>query len=86
MESGTPVYFELYGDGPHLLRRIVLDPLSIAEEFSGLTAHGVVLTGAYTDADGNHILIMYDNNSRDYANGSCDIIYIDPNQDLKEVL
>lgn len=78
LENGTPVYFELYGDGPHMLRRIVLDPISIAEDFSDLTAHGVVLTGAYTDGNGNHILIMYDNNSRDYVNGGCDIVYIDP--------
>ena len=32
------MYFELYGDGPHLLRRVLLDPVSIASEFDELTA------------------------------------------------
>lgn len=76
--SGTPVYFELYGDGPHLLRRALTDPASIVTEFDDLTAHGVLLTGAYTDGSGNHVLITYDNNSTKYVNGSCNIIYIDP--------
>lgn len=78
LESGTPVYFELYGDGPHLLRRFLTEPATIITEFDDLTAHGVLLTGAYTDGNGNHILIMYDNNSTKYVNGSCNILYIDP--------
>ena len=78
LESGTPVYFELYGNGPHLLRRLLLQPTSIIRQFDDLTAHGVLLTGAYTDGRGNHILIMYDNNSMRYADGTCSILYIDP--------
>ncbi len=78
LAGGTPVYFELYGDGPHLLRRVLLDPVSIATEFDELTAHGVLLTGAYTDGNGNHVLIMNDSNSTKYVSGGCDVLYIDP--------
>ncbi len=78
LEGSTPVYFELYGDGPHMLRRFLTDPVSIIKEFDDLTAHGVLLTGAYTDGNGNHMLIMYDSNSMKYVEGTCSILYIDP--------
>lgn len=78
LESGNPVYFELYGDGQHLLRRFLTNPVDMLRDFDDLTAHGVLLTGAYTDGNGNHILIMYDSNSMKYVNGSCDILYINP--------
>lgn len=78
LEGGTPVYFELYGDCPHLLRILLTRPTELITGFDDLTAHGILLTGAYTDGNGNHILIAYDNNSMDYANGRCDTLYIDP--------
>ena len=78
LEGGTPVYFELYGDREHLVRTALIDPVSVIKDIDDLTAHGVLLTGAYTDGNGNHILIMYDNNSMNYVNGTCNIIWIDP--------
>ena len=82
LAGGKPVYFELYGDNPHVIRFILSIPVGILQRHldisDDLVFHGVVLTGAYTDGNGNHILIMYDNNSMRYADGTCDILYIDP--------
>ena len=77
LAGGKPVYFELYVNASHPLYSILSRGFKkTLQGFEG--AHGVVLAGAYTDGNGNHILIMYDNNSLNYVNGTCDIIYIDP--------
>ncbi|MBQ7542133.1 MAG: hypothetical protein IJT44_07580 [Clostridia bacterium] len=73
LEQGTPVYLEIYGES-HPLKTILTGNLS--DGIGGV--HGVLLTGAYTDAQGNHILIMYDNNSSMYPSGRCNVLYIDP--------
>ena len=79
LEGGTPVYFEFYPDSRHPLQSIAVgQPLGV---FDG--AHGILLTGAYTDGDGNHILIAWDNNSSEYPNGWCDVVYI--NADFTEI-
>lgn len=72
VESGTPVYFECYYDSEHplmILKNIDLDKIA--------GAHGVLLTGAYTDQNGNHIILGHNNNSSKYMNGVADIYTID---------
>lgn len=72
VESGTPVYFEYYSDDGHILMNILhldLDMISMA--------HGVLLTGAYTDPDGNHVILGYNNNSTNYYRGYTDVYTID---------
>lgn len=69
--SGRPVYFGLYS-GQHPFKAI-LKPW--AGKFQG--GHAVLVTGAYTDADGRHILIVCDSNSAAYGNGYCNTLYID---------
>lgn len=71
--SGTPVYFEFYLDEQHPMKTI-FKPGS--GEIS--IGHSIVLTGAYTDANGNHILIAADCNSSNYVSGTCTTLYIDP--------
>ena len=73
LEQGTPVYLEIYGES-HPLKRI------LTGDFSDVVGdvHGVLLTGAYTDTQGNHVLIAYDNNSSLYPSGRCDTLSIDP--------
>lgn len=72
LEKGTPVYFEYYMDGKHPL--MIIRDLDI-DAISG--AHGVLLTGAYTDQNGAHILLGYNNNSSNYMNGYTDVYSID---------
>ncbi len=70
--SGKPVYLEYYGDSGHLLLNVLhldIDKIQMA--------HGVLLTGAYTDNNGNHILLAYNNNSSNYYRGYTDIYAID---------
>ena len=80
LEEGTPVYFEFYpGSKPPLK--------SIADHFKYHTegtfidaidgAHGILLDGAFTDSDGNHILLGWDNNSEQYSEGYADVLVID---------
>ena len=74
LQDGTPVYFEFYPGAQHPLKT------SSIEDIQGFTtsgAHSILLTGAYTDGKGNHVLIGWDNRSSCYANGTCDILYID---------
>ena len=82
LAAGRPVYFEQYGDYPHVLRFILSLPFAKLrterQDLDKFMFHGVVLTGAYTDDNGNHILIMYDNNSWNYVSGTCNVLYIDP--------
>lgn len=40
--------------------------------------HGIAVTGAYTDPDGNHILLVYNENYSDYASGRAHKICINP--------
>ena len=74
--DGTPVYFEFYPGGQHPLKLIA--NAGNVQDFVASGAHGILLAGAYTDGKGNHILIGWDNRSECYANGTCDILYIDP--------
>ena len=78
LEKGTPVYFELYPDSQHPVKTIATRSWG-----DNIEAHGILLTGAYTDADGRHILIAWDNNSGNYVGGTCDILYI--NEDFTEI-
>lgn len=74
LENGNPVYFEFYAGSRHPMQSLAIKrPQDI---FKG--AHGILLTGAYTDDKGNHILIACDCNSLEYARGRCDIVYINP--------
>lgn len=85
LEAGTPVYFELYSSPEGIplkaVSQILKDPfnnspLSLFDVAGG--SHGIVLTGAYTNDKGDHILLGYDNNSTGYSHGSFDIYRIDP--------
>ncbi len=85
LEAGTPVYFELYpfsDEAPlKAISKIITDPFnnSIFSLFNIANgAHGIVLTGAYTNDKGDHILLGYDNNSSNYASGYFDFYRIDP--------
>lgn len=80
LEEGTPVYFEFYpGSQPPIK--------SIADHFKYHTdgsfidaidgAHGILMCGAFTDNDGNHVLLGWDNNSEAYSEGYADVIVID---------
>ena len=71
--AGKPVYFEFYLDEQHPMKTI-FKPGS--GEIS--IGHSIVLTGAYTDANGNHILIAADCCYPDYAEGTCTTLFIDP--------
>lgn len=72
-EQGKPIYFEFYPGGEHPMKAIATgEPEEI---FNG--AHGILITGAYTAADGTHILIACDCNSTAYVNGGCNIVTID---------
>lgn len=79
LEGGMPVYFELYPhNGEHPLKTILVNrSLDVTD------AHGILLTGAYTDDKGNHVLIGWDNTSTAYANGTCEALYI--NEDFTEI-
>ena len=72
VESGTPVYFECYYDSEHPL--LIIQNLDL-DMIAG--AHGVLLTGGYTDQNGNHIILGHNNNSSKYMNGYADIYTID---------
>ena len=77
--AGKPVYFEFYMGQQHPMKTIVESgPLAI-----GNVGHSIVLTGAYTDGGGSHILIACDCNYTDYSDGTCDIVYI--NEDFTEI-
>lgn len=86
LEEGTPVYFEFYPRGDPPL-------ISIADHFKNHTdgtfidsingAHGILLDGAFTDNEGNHILLGWDNNSEFYSNGRADTLMI--NADFTEI-
>ncbi len=46
-------------------------------------AHGILASGAFTDSDGNHILLCWNNNSRAYSYGYADVYVI--NKDFTEI-
>ena len=79
LASGKPVYFEFYPFTRHPMHAL-LDG-TYGEILAG--SHGILLTGAYTDHNGNHILIACDCNHLHYAEGTCDIAYI--NEDFTEI-
>ena len=72
LAAGTPVYFEFYLDHEHPMK-------AIFKPGSGTigVGHSIVLTGAYTDANGYPILIAADCNYADYGDGACTTLYID---------
>ena len=77
--AGKPVYFEFYMGQQHPMKTIVESgPLAI-----GNVGHSIVLTGAYTDGDGNHVLVACDCNFLNYSGGTCDIVLI--NEDFTEI-
>ena len=77
--AGSPVYFEFYMGEQHPMKTIVESgPLAI-----GNVGHSIVLTGAYTDGDGNHILIACDCNFRTYYQGTGEVVFI--NGDFTEI-
>ncbi len=79
VQSGKPVYFEYFP------RASESSPLEASLNRTYTTwyhmAYGksVLFTGAYTDADGNHMLIAWDCENMNYANGYADVFCIDPN-------
>lgn len=78
LEKGKPVYFEFYPGSQQPIKSILSgNPEDIT------AVHGILLTGAYTDGNGNHILIAHDNRSEAYSLGRCDIVYI--NEDFTEI-
>lgn len=69
--GGTPVYFEyLYGD-QHIIKSVFTLDFG---EISG--AHGVLITAAYTDDRGNHILLGDNNMRSTYCKGTPQVYYI----------
>ncbi|MBR0508894.1 MAG: hypothetical protein IJJ85_02140 [Clostridia bacterium] len=75
LHSGKPVYFEYYPGTEHPFKVLLTEGNSL----DSLTAiHGILMTGAYTDDRGRHVLIAWDNNSSEYSEGYCDLYYIDP--------
>ena len=79
VEKGTPVYFEYYPGGNEHPLNILATSKSIGEIDERFDdAHGILITGAYTDVDGRHVLISCDCNSTSYSQGRCDILTIDP--------
>ena len=84
LEQGTPVYFEFYPGSQHPMKTIATMDAESAENFlSNICVHGILLTGAYTAADGSHVLIACDCNSTSYVNGGCNILTID--EDFTEI-
>ncbi len=87
LEAGTPVYFEYYPSSSKPPMRAIFDFFKNPFENNlisiGSGAHGIVLTGAYTDADGNHVLLGYNNNSRSYPTGGADAYVI--NKDFTQI-
>ena len=77
--SGSPVYFEFYPYAQHPMKTIFTKgPWGITN-----VGHSILLTGAYTDGNGNHVLIAADCNSSSYSNGTCRIVSI--NADFTEI-
>jgi len=72
LREGNPCYFEYYGNSGHIIKKIVKLDLSGIDY-----AHGVLLTGAYTNAEGDHIIIGYNNQTFNYARSTADIYVID---------
>ena len=73
LAAGKPVYFEFYLDEQHPMK-------TIFKPGSGdiSIGHSIVLTGAYTDAKGNPILIAADNCYSEYGDGTCTTLFMDP--------
>lgn len=84
VESGTPVYFEYYPGSQHpmkTIKELLLPPYR--GSLDSLEAHGILASGAFTDSDGNHILLCWNNNSEEYSRGYADIYII--NEDFTEI-
>lgn len=85
VESGTPVYFEYYPSSSQhpmkTIKELLLPPYD--ESIDSVGAHGILASGAFTDNDGNHILLCWDNNSEEYSRGYADIFII--NEDFTEI-
>ena len=81
LEAGTPVYFELYPHSQAPLKAIAKylkdNPIGGSVVDAVDAAHGILLDGAFTDSEGNHILLGWDNNSELYSKGYADVIIID---------
>ena len=82
VESGKPVYFEFYYNAEY---NVDADhPFQVGGDNTDLinaerdTANAVLLTGAYTDEKGNHVLVFWDPDNPDYAEGSAYALCIDP--------
>lgn len=84
LEKGIPVYFEFYpySQAPINSIKDFLNPFSKNNDIS-LEAHGILLSGAYTDNDGNHVILAWDNNSSKYSNGYADTLVI--NKDFTSI-
>jgi len=78
-EAGTPIYFEFYPYSEHPMKAIAQG--NAVDIFDG--AHGILITGAYTSENGQHVLIACDCNSTSYVNGGCDTVII--NEDFTEI-
>ena len=74
LEQGIPVYFEFYPDYRHPMAILAEGAF---DELGGFDSHGILLTGAYTTDDGDHILIACDCNYSDYVRGGCNTVRID---------
>ncbi|MBQ6118184.1 MAG: hypothetical protein IJK98_03030 [Clostridia bacterium] len=77
--AGNPVYFEFYPYAQHPMKTIFTEGPQAIDS----VGHSILLTGAYTDDDGNHILIVADCNYPEYGDGTCNIAYI--NKDFTEI-
>ena len=77
--AGNPVYFEFYPYAQHPMKTILTEGPQAIDS----VGHSILLTGAYTDDDGNHVLIVADCNYPEYVDGTCNIAYI--NKDFTEI-
>lgn len=75
--AGSPVYFGFYTTA-HPVKTIFTPGSGKIK-----SGHAILVTGAYADADGRHVLIACDNNSAAYVNGYCETLYI--NEDFTEI-
>ncbi len=60
LEAGNLVLLEFYPE----------------DEFPLNMYHGVVASGIYTAPDGSKVILCYDENSENYANGICNMMYV----------
>ena len=88
LESGTPVSFEFYGLNDPPLKAIAeyfKHPFTSEGTFIDAIHmnHGILLDGAFTDGEGNHIILAWDNESTEFSKGYADVLII--NKDFTDI-